>query len=151
MIASRSGGFSRSSADLVAFEILGADRRLERRRRLVLEPFRQAADLGPPLVVPDDIANAIHHRAPKIGLQRALMTGFEGLEMAHRGDDRVLHDVRGVVQAASRLRQPAVRPAPKRRYTPLQQPVEGLRVALFRELEELDGRFRRQRLIAGPR
>ena len=43
-----------------------------------------------------------------------------------------------------------MRPAAQRRYTPLQQAIERLRVALFCELEELDGRFRGQRLLARP-
>ena len=151
MIASRSARLQPLQRRFIAFEILGADGRFERRRGFVLELFGQPADLGPPLVVADDVANAVHHRLAKVGLQRALMTGLEDLETPHRGDDRVLHDVRGVVHAASGRRQPAMRPAPQRRYTPLQQAVEGLRVALFCELEKLDGRLRRQRLFAGPR
>jgi hypothetical protein len=102
-------------------------------------------------VLADDVANAVHHRLSEIGLQRTLMPGFEGLEATHRRHDRVLHDVRGVVHAARTGRQPTVRPTAQRRNTPLQQPVKGLRVAPFCELEELDGRFRRQRLFARPR
>jgi hypothetical protein len=58
----------------IALEILGADRRFEWRCGFVLDAFRQPPDLGPSLVLTDHVANAVHHRLAKVGLQRALMT-----------------------------------------------------------------------------
>ena len=138
------GGFQPVQRRLVAVEILGADGGFERRCRFVLDVVSQPADFGTPLVLTDDVANAVHQRLAEVRLQGALMTGFEGLEPAHRGNDRVLHEVRGIAHAAGLRRKTAVRPTFQRRYTPLQQPVQARQLLRPpRERRHVGGQLRR--------
>ena len=93
----------------------------------------------PPGGLTNEIADAIHHRLAQVGLQRALIARFKGLEPPQRGNHGFLNEIAGIVHAPGRGRQPTMGPAAKRRDAALQQAIERGAVADLDQLEEVDG------------
>jgi hypothetical protein len=73
------------------------------------------------------------------------MPRLEGVEPAHRGHHRVLHQIRGLEHASRRCRHPSVRPPPQRGDAALQQPVERRLVSQLGLLQQFNRRLGRQR------
>jgi hypothetical protein len=71
--------------------------------------------------------------------------GVEVLQMSQRREERVLHQVHGVLHSARGRREPSVRPSPERRQAPHKQHLEGLIVAVPHTFEQVERGFRIKR------
>jgi len=105
-------------------ERLGANRGLERRVAAGGNRRVERADGGRAPLAADLVADAVHHRAAQVGLQRALPSRLEMTKVGHAADERVLDQIVGVGKVARPLRQPAGGPAGQPWQVAIHQAIE---------------------------
>ncbi|HUF48653.1 MAG TPA: hypothetical protein VMM93_12630 [Vicinamibacterales bacterium] len=129
MTASRSSRLQAGERRFVPLDGLGANRRLERRRavllQLVIEIGRPRPAVGPAHLVPD----AVEHGLAEVGEERPLAAVLEPVQLLKHLNQGVLNKVVGIDRVAGPGGQPPGCPAGEFGDVPGDEPVERLVVA----------------------
>ena len=152
------GGPQALQRGLVPFDPLAADRDVERGRRFRRLRIRQLGGGGPSSEAARLVADTVEYRLAQIRLERPFVARLEVVEVAQGRQNRLLHQVLGVEQAARGRGQPASRPPPESGQASGNQPIERVAVPLADPGQEVNSGFegvrgaglRHQDLCIGP-
>jgi hypothetical protein len=99
----------------------------------------------------DLVSNTICYRLSKVSLKRSLMSGVEGGQVVQRAKHSLLYEILCVGQIARVAWKASSRPAAKLRQTPLEEELDGARLAGFRMGQQGDRALHFSgRLLAPP-
>ena len=99
----------------------------------------QGPDRRLPCLAAVQIGEPVGEGPPKVGLQRPGAANLHVVEVADRGNHRLLDNVLGVEHSARPRRDPAGRPSPEPRQVGLDERVQGVSVAGLRSTQKARG------------